>query len=303
VALHHLRMNGLFYSRAELTEPWGMTLPPLGNMWFHVIISGEGLLEVEGADGVLLRRGDFALVPHGRGHVFRSDQGVAAPDVLDLDRELVSDRYEIVRAGGGGAPATTVCGALVFDHPAARHLIELLPPTIHVEPADQPTDWMQGTFSLMAAEAKQARPGGEAVITRLADIVAIQAIRSWIENDPAAQRGWLGALRDPQIGPAITLIHREPERDWTVAALAREVAMSRSAFAARFRELVGEPVMQYVTRWRMQVAHDALRADGASAAEVAARFGYRSEAAFSRAFKRVVGIGPGAARRSAGAVV
>jgi AraC-like DNA-binding protein len=303
LALHYLRMNGLFYSRAELTAPWGMTLPPMGNMWFHVIISGEALLEVDGTESVLLRRGDFALVPHGRGHVFRSDPAAPAPDVLELDRELISDRYEIVRAGGGGAPTSSVCGALVFAHPAARDLIEILPPTIHVEPADQPSDWMQGTFGLIAAEARQARPGGEAVITRLGDIVAIQAIRSWIENDPDARKGWLGALRDPQVGPAITLIHRDPERDWTVAMLAQEVAMSRSAFAARFRELVGEPVMRYVTRWRMQVAHEALSADGASAAEVAARFGYRSEAAFARAFKRVVGVGPGAARRGAGPIV
>jgi AraC-like DNA-binding protein len=185
-----------------------------------------------------------------------------------------------------------------FDHPAARDLIEILPPTIRVEPADQRSDWMQGTLSLMAAEAREPRPGGEAVITRLADIVVIQAIRSWIETDPGARRGWLGALRDGRIGPAIALVHRYPERAWTVASLADEVAMSRSAFAARFHELVGEPVMQYVTRWRMQVAHDALESEGATVAELAARLGYRSEAAFGRAFKRVIGKSPGAVRRS-----
>jgi AraC-like DNA-binding protein len=158
-------------------------------------------------------------------------------------------------------------------------------------------DRIQGTLALMAAEARELRPGGEAVITRLGDIVVIQAIRSWIETDPAAKTGWIGALQDPQIGPAITLIHRDPARAWTVAALADELAMSRSAFAARFSEVVGEPVMSYVTRWRMQLAHEALRSDGATVAQLADRLGYRSEAAMARAFKRVMGVAPGAVKR------
>jgi AraC-like DNA-binding protein len=141
------------------------------------------------------------------------------------------------------------------------------------------------------------RPGGEAVITRLADVLIIQAIRWWMESDPSAQSGWLGALRDDQIGRALSLIHGDPSRDWTVAALADELAMSRSAFAARFTELVGEPVMRYVTRWRMRVAVNALRDEGATVAELAERLGYRSEAAFARAFKRVTGVAPGAVKR------
>ena len=118
---------------------------------------------------------------------------------------------------------------------------------------------MQSTLALIAAEAMHLRPGGEAVITRLADILVIQAIRSWIETDPAAQGGWLGALADRQIGRAIAMIHRDPARAWTVATLADELAMSRSAFAARFTALVDEPAMQYVTRWRMHVAVAALK--------------------------------------------
>jgi AraC-like DNA-binding protein len=137
------------------------------------------------------------------------------------------------------------------------------------------------------------------VITRLADILVIQAIRAWIERDPAARTGWLGALRDPQIGRAITLIHREPARDWSVASLAHEVAMSRSAFAARFTELTGEPPMHYVARWRMYTALTWLGEEDAGLGELAARLGYQSEAAFSRAFKRVIGVSPGAARRQA----
>ncbi|HET9601105.1 MAG TPA: AraC family transcriptional regulator, partial [Acidimicrobiales bacterium] len=205
------------------------------------------------------------------------------------------------RHGGGGAPTNLVCGTVRFGHPAAHNLVALLPRTIVVDGAAAPSpeaDWMQSTLRLIAAEGRELRPGGEAVITRLSDILVIQAIRSWIAGDPAGQTGWLGALQDPRIGRAMSLVHRDPARPWSVASLARETAMSRSAFAARFTELVGESVMQYVTRWRMQVALDWLRHDDVPVAALAARLGYESEAAFSRAFKRTVGVSPGAARRS-----
>ncbi|NRF67111.1 AraC family transcriptional regulator [Aquincola sp. S2] len=201
-----------------------------------------------------------------------------------------------------------VCAAVRFEHPAARHLVSLLPPQIVIDAADVPdADWLHGTLRLMAAEARQPRPGGETVITRLADILVIQAIRGWIAQAPQAQTGWLGALQDRQIGRAITLIQREPARDWTLESLAAAVAMSRSAFAARFTERVGMPAMQYLTQWRMQLAQSWLQAPGALLADVAERAGYRSEAAFSRAFKRHAGIAPGAARgaqaRAAGAEI
>ena len=191
-----------------------------------------------------------------------------------------------------GRETRLLCGAIRFEHPAARNLIGVLPPVIQL---DDPRP-LQATLSMLAAETRDPQPGGEAIITRLADVLVIQAIRGWIAADPAAQTGWLGALRDPQLGRALALIHGDPAREWTVAALAAELAMSRSAFAARFTELVGVPAMQYVTDWRMQLARNALR-DGGRWAEVAGELGYRSEAAFSRAFKRVMGMPPGAARR------
>jgi len=227
-----------------------------------------------------------------------------APDATlcgDLDLEHPSERYEILRHGGGGSPTVLICGAVRFDHPAARNLVQILPDTIHIDASSFPQfDWMQSALRLMGAEARQLRPGGEAVMTRLADILVVQGIRAWIETDPAARGGWLGALHDAQIGRAIALIHRDPARAWTVASLADEVAMSRSAFAARFTELVGEPAMQYVTRWRMHVALDALKHEGANVAELADRLSYRSEAAFARAFKRVIGVPPGAVKRAPG---
>jgi AraC-like DNA-binding protein len=299
-ALHSLRMSGAFYCRSEFTEPWGLTLPALpGHLWFHVVTSGRVAIDV-GDDGpAQLDSGDLALVTQGAGHRLGSDPAAPAPGILDLPREEVSDRYEVLRHGGGGALTRMMCGAVRFDHPAARSLVALLPEIIFLDATSTPdVSWMQSTLALIAAETKQPRPGGEAVITRLADVLVIQALRSWIDTDPTAQTGWLGALRDARVGRALALIHGDPAHDWTVAALAREVAMSRSAFAARFTELVGEPVMQYVTRWRMRLAMNALRDDGATVAGLADRLGYRSEAAFARAFKRVIGVAPGSVKRT-----
>src|SRR5918998_361587 len=283
-ALHFLRMNGAYYCRSELTAPWGLTLPPMpGYLWFHVVTSGRLWLETGAEEQGWVQLGDLALVPHGEGHVLRGEPGAPAPGILELEREAVSDRYEILRHGGGGAPTGLICGAVRFAHPAAGNLIDILPATIRVEASSSPRlEWMQSTLRLIASEACELRPGGEAVITRLGDILVIQAIRAWMESDPAAQRGWLGALQDPQIGRAISNIHRDPARNWTVASLAHELVMS------------------YVTRWRMHVAVAALKEEGATVGQLADRLGYRSEAAFSRAFKRVIGVSPGTIRRTAG---
>ena len=302
-ALHSLRMSGTFYSRSEFTAPWGLELPPMQDcLMFHVVTRGRCWVEVAGAADRVLQVGDLALVPHGEGHRLASEPGVPAARLFDLPREYEVERYEILRHGGGGEPTSIVCGAVRFDHPAARHLVMLLPRMIVVEARTSPhTDWIYSTLRLMGDEARELRPGGETVITRLADILVVQAIRSWIAEDPAAQKGWLGALQDEQVGRAIALIHRDPARPWTVESLAAEVAMSRSAFAARFTELVGEPAMRYAARWRMHVAMTRLQEGDTSIAELASQLGYESEAAFSRAFKRLIGMSPGAVRRQSAA--
>ncbi len=295
-----IRMSGTLYCRSELSAPWGLKLPVEKDcLSFHVVTSGECWLEVEGADPFYLQPGDLALVPHGAGHCLSSEPRVPALSLEEFNIEKASERYYILRYEGGGPSTRLICGEVRFDHPAARNLLELLPRVIHVQASSSPQmDWMQSTLRLMAAEAMELRPGGETVITRLADILVIQAIRSWIQEDPTAQKGWLGALQDNQMGRAIMLIHRDPDHPWTVASLASKVAMSRSAFAARFTELVGEPAMHYVARWRMHLALTWLNEDRVTLAELASRLGYQSEAAFSRAFKRFNGLSPGAVRRN-----
>ncbi|MES2462520.1 MAG: AraC family transcriptional regulator [Armatimonadota bacterium] len=299
-ALHSLRMSGTFYCRSELSAPWGLALPPIQDcLWFHILTSGQCRLEADGCVPLLLQPGDLALVPHGNGHCLRSEKGSRTPSIQALTRTAISERYEILRHGEGGDETTMICGAVSFDHPTARHLIGLLPGAIHIPATDSPErEWIQSTVRLITAEARSLRPGGETVLTRLSDILVIQAIRSWIASDQAARTGWLGALRDEQIGGALVRIHSAPAHPWTVALLAEECAMSRSSFAARFTDLVGEPAMQYVTRWRMQVALGWLREDAVTVSELASRLGYQSEAAFSRAFKRIIGVAPGGVRRN-----
>jgi AraC-like DNA-binding protein len=298
-ALLHLRMDGMFYCRSELTAPWGLDLPPMPDcLWFHVVTNGECRLRT--GDGVVrtIRAGDVVVLPHGAGHQAVDEDGAPTPMVLDLPHHYVSRHYAVLRHGGGGTPATIICGVVHLGHPAARLLLDVLPEVIHVDAAigRAQWEWLPALLSLMATEAQTARPGGETVITRLSDILVVQAIRSWIETDPEAQTGWLRAMRDPLIGRAIALVHRDPGRDWTVAALAGEVGMSRSSLSARFTELVGQSPKQYVTRWRMHLAEDLLGDPANSIAEVAATLGYHSEAAFSRAFKRETGVAPSQAR-------
>ncbi|WP_404605805.1 AraC family transcriptional regulator [Caballeronia udeis] len=300
-ALHFLRMSGTFYCRSEFTAPWALELPAFKHcLMFHVVMTGQCLLEVDGVEPRLLRPGDLALVPHGAGHRLMSEAGVRPGKLFDLPRDSLSNRYEVLRHGEGGAATTMICALVRFDHPAAHQLIRLLPKLICVDTWKSPEmEWIQSTLRFVAAEAQHLNAGGETVITRLADILVILAIRAWIAQASQAQTGWLGALRDKQIGRAIGMIHRDSASAWTVASLAGAVGMSRSAFSARFTKLVGEPAMHYAVRWKMQAALTRLRETDSSLAELANSLGYDSEAAFSRAFKRIMGVSPGAARRTA----
>lgn len=301
--LHLLRLTGTLYCRSELTAPWGIDLPPMeGCMMLHVVTSGRCSLEVDGLEPQWLEQGSLALVPHGAGHRLRSDLDAETTPLFDIPVEQISDRYEVIRHGNGGEFAQLICVVVRFDHVAAEDLVPLLPRVLHVDSwSDDESGWLHSTLRFISREAKELRPGGETVITRLADILVIQMIRSWIDSAPEGEQGWLAALRDEQVGRALVSIHREPEREWTVASLAKEVGMSRTAFSARFTELVGRPAMRYVTQWRMRLARTHLRETKEPLVALAGRLGYQSEAAFSRAFKREFGVPPGSVRHADGA--
>jgi len=301
--LHLMRMSGMFYALSELTAPWGMEMPVIPDtMMFHFVTEGRCWLEIDELEPRLLEPGTLVLVPHGRGHRLVDEVGGPVVDLFSIPRQELSDRYELIRHGGGGAMTRLVCGAVYFDNPAARQFVDLLPRLICVDAwSATQVEWLHGTLRFMASEARQLQPGGETIITRLADVLVIQALRSWLAGedpcDSSCGGNWLRAIQDPQIGQAIVQVHRNPASPWTVQELAASVGMSRSGFAARFKEVAGESPLQYVTRWRMLMATSRLQESDVTLGELSEQCGYQSEAAFSRAFKRAMGVSPGRMRR------
>lgn len=298
--LHMLRLTGSLYCRGMFTAPWAVAIPRLeGVMTFLVVTSGACWLQLEGLEPRLLQQGGLALIPHGTPHTISSAPDLGGEPLFDLPVEQVSERYEVMRHGGGGELTRTMYGVVRFDDVAAQHLLGLLPQMISIDSWDDQTGgWLQSTLRFIASEATLLKPGGETVITRLSDVVVIQAIRSWLETSSTAETGWLAALRDPQIGKALALMHRRPGEDWSVDTLATRVGMSRSAFAARFANLVGQTPLRYLTEWRMRMARSRLLETTDALAAISGDLGYQSEAAFCRAFKRVFGKPPGSIRRA-----
>ena len=216
----------------------------------------------------------------------------------DLRSDRLSRRYTLLRNRGAGARSTVVCGDIRFCHPAADHLISFLPAVLQIETSPHyASEWSHCTAQLASPKTPSLPPGGEAVVGRIADVMVMQAISSWIAQNPAGLSSWLAAIRDPAVGRAMALIHRDPARPWTVASLAKAVAMSRSNLSARFSALVGEPIMMYVRRWRMSLASVHLSDSRMGLEEIAPLLGYQSGAAFGRAYKRWRGVSPGADRR------
>lgn len=234
--------------------------------------------------------GDVIVFPHGDPHVMSDGPDVRSP----LERRgTTPERYpETVRLGAGaGAASSFVCGFLGCDRRPFNPLLDNLPQQIHVRGLDR--GWLSTFTRQVVQESRTGRAGAESVLTRLAELMFIEVIREYLETLPARQSGWLAGLRDPTVGGALSLLHADPRRGWTLAALAREVASSRSTLAERFTALVGQPPMQYLARWRMQLAAGLLTSSGTKIAAIAARVGYDSEAAFNRAFKKLVGMPPG----------
>lgn len=297
--LHLLELTGTLYCCAELTAPWGIEIPALpGCLTFQIVTAGRCWLDVDGVPPRWLSRGSLTLIPHGTPHRARSEPEATCVALMDLPVQAITDRYEQLRYGGGGARTQVTYGVVRFDHVAAERLISLLPTLLHID-TDDSDGWLQSTARWAAREASALRPGGETVITRLADLLVIQAIREWLESAPEAHQGWLAALRDERVGMALAAIHRNPAEAWSLTSLAQRAGMSRSAFSAKFTQLVGQSAMHYVTQWRMQLARTRLRATTEPLAVVAGRLGYASEAAFCKAFKRTFGVTPGHVRAAA----
>ncbi|MEJ2177705.1 MAG: AraC family transcriptional regulator [Gammaproteobacteria bacterium] len=296
--LQLLQMSGVLYCAAEFTDPWGIEVPELpGVMNVEVVTSGHCWIELEGEAPVFLPEGSLVLIPRGRRHKLRGNPGDKTTWLEDIPIERIGDRFENMRFGGGGRMTRVTYYGVRFDPYLADRLIQLLPEMLHLRTHASDDGWLRSTIQFIAREAQQRFPGSETVITRLADILVIQAIRTWIESAREEERGWISALHDRQIGKAMSLMHRHPEHDWRVASLAREIGMSRSGFSARFSTLVGESVLHYLTSLRMRLAHRELRETSDTLAKIAERVGYQSEPAFNRAFKRVVGMPPGAVRK------
>ena len=297
-ALYLLRMNGSLYCQSDLTAPWAVSMPEMkGNMMFHIVMEGRCWLTSSDGSKVLMESGSMALLPHGRGHDITTDTELSATPLFDIPVRQLSERYEYLQYGGhpgiDGERTRLICGVIRFDHSAGQQLIQQLPDVISLHREQMGNQgWLESSVKFMEEEARSLSPGGETIMAHLSDIIVIQAIRHWINSDPAAQRGWLGALQDPKIGKALAAIHATPANDWSVDTLANTAGMSRSGFAARFTELVGTSAKQYVTEWRMKLARARLQHNPIPLGDLAEELGYQSEAAFSRAYKRVMGESP-----------
>ncbi len=293
--LHQLRLDGSLYCQSNLSGDWSLAMPALpGKMMFHIITEGECWLQIESQSPKLLKPKSLALIPHGKGHILSSYPDLSPVPLFEAGLKKISERYETLDINGDGPTTRLTCGVMGFDQVAGRQLIDQLPNVLSIDRLEKSCEnWLSSTLDFIACEATTLKPGGETIITHLADILVIQLIRHWMEHSPQAGTGWVGALRDKHIGIALRAIHHNPSQRWTVDSLASECGMSRSGFSARFTQLVGKSVKYYLTEWRMSIAYQRLQLKTVPLIVLAEELGYTSEAAFSRAFKRVMGISPG----------
>jgi AraC-like DNA-binding protein len=294
--LQDLRLSEGSYGRCELSRPWGIDFPSESAARFHFVVEGRCWLHTSSSGWIPLEIGDVALLPHGISHAL-SDVAKAPNKTIDeLPLEPIGDRVYRLREGGGGAKTLLTCCTVKFENPAVHPLIELMPPLLLVRAAGTTDPVLPLLLDAMADEVRGERMGSATVMTRLADVVITRVVRSWVEGRPKDTTGWLAAIRDPSIGRALAHIHRRPGDPWSVESLADAARTSRSIFSERFAAVVGMPPARYLARWRMHLATSWLQQNGRTVGEVATQLGYRSEASFSRAFKRFVGFPPSALR-------
>jgi len=294
--LEALRLRGTVYFEADFRAPWGLAIPSGDVAAFHVVAAGSCWLRARG-DATLLSQGDIVLLPHGGAHELVHEADADARPAEEVLSEP-NDEGSLPSYGGDGTATTLVCGHFEYDRHALHPFFRTLPELVHVSAGqEEQATWLATASRLAAAESASRQRGASAVVDRLAEVLLMQTLRLFFENSPEP-RGFLAAVKDPSIGRALSSIHRDPARDWSVPELARVAALSRSAFSERFRELVDESPMRYLSNWRMLKARELLQNDSISVAEVASQVGYRSEFSFAKAFKRYHGQGPGAVRRA-----
>ncbi len=306
--LRIVRLSGAVFFRADMGLPWAarsvstdeltqMLLPRAQQMMlFHVIEHGRCWMAVDGSAPIELADGDVIVLPHGKEHTLASD--------LELEpvpmREIIprpDGRVSTITVGEGSARNRIVCGFLHCDEQLFNPLCHGLPDVIHVRTTAEPSgSLLPALVASMMREAQADEAGTSCLLARVSELVFIEVLRRHIASLGPDASGWLGALKDPLVGRALRLLHGSPEHPWSVDSLSRQVGASRSLLADRFRLLVGQPPMQYLTCWRLQLAASLLQSGGPSIAEISSRVGYESEAAFSRAFKRHTGAPPAAWR-------
>lgn len=295
--LNTLELKGWLSSRRELAPPWRYDFAASQDSMFHVLSFGGAYLQVEDEqEPIRVEDGDVVLFPTGHPHSLYDDPTSPLTRLVHLDYNPQRG-YQVVYRDGEGIKPLLLCGAFHFEYPHNFPWLHRLPKLIHI-PGGQGR--LEPGFAdivrLIARESAFQQPGTEVMLKRLTELLFIQVIRLWIDQQAKASAGWVGALRDQSISTALGLIHQSPEYKWTVKELAEAAALSRSTFSARFTELVGEPPLTYLTRWRMLRAARLLKNE-VRMETIAELLGYESEAAFRKAFKRETGIPPAQYRR------
>jgi AraC-like DNA-binding protein len=306
-----VRLTGAIFFDNTFHEPWVAEAPKASAIaaavmpgaqyvfFFHTLIEGSCWAELTDSSlaPIRLHAGDIVAFPLDDAHAFCSSIGMRAkPDLAVYHHPVDRQLPYIVNDGSNAGTCRFICGYLGCDIHPYNPFISALPRVLHGR-GTAGQGWLAQLVHHAVSETQSERPGGETVLAKLAELLFVEVLRDYVDSLPMDSRGWLSGLRDPQIGHALRLIHGQPAQNWTLEGLAREVGLSRSVFADRFTHYSSVSPMQYVARWRMQLAARRLETPGFSIAQAGAEVGYESEAAFNRAFKKVVGLPPGAWRR------
>jgi AraC-like DNA-binding protein len=294
--LNRVRLNGTLLFHYELGHPWRLALPQFPDAVFHYLWKGSASVALEKGRTVRMAAGDFVLVARGEPHVVWSGRRTKTFSLLDLDQRPA--HLGVVRHGGAQEPVSTmICGYFSLSRPSENSVLELLPPILHLRPDH---DWLETILQRMVGESAIQRPGQEAVLSRITEVLFVEVLRSWIKSLGPGDGGWLGAIADPHIGKALQLIHERPGQPWTLPELGRRAGLGRAAFAARFTRLVGQPVHRYLVARRMDEAALMLESSNDAIARIATRVGYETTTAFSKMFRLHHGLSPGRYRARKG---